>query len=30
MTTGRTRAMDNIVVVMFENSSLDNVLGRLY
>src|SRR5579862_2826258 len=26
----RSRAMDNIVVVLFENRSLDNVLGRLY
>ena len=30
MTTDRTHAMDHIVVVMFENRSLDNVLGRLY
>jgi len=30
MSTDRTNAMDHIVVVMFENRSLDNVLGRLY
>jgi phospholipase C len=30
MTTDRTHAMDHIVVVMFENRSLDNVLGHLY
>ena len=30
MTTDRTHAMDHIVVVMFENRSLDNVLGQLY
>ena len=26
----RSHAIDNIVVVLFENRSLDNVLGRLY
>ena len=26
----RTNAMDHVVVVLFENRSLDNVLGRLY
>src|SRR6201986_4436002 len=26
----RSRALDHIVVVLFENRSLDNVLGRLY
>ena len=26
----RSHALDNIVVVLFENRSLDNVLGRLY
>ena len=26
----RSCALDNIVVVLFENRSLDNVLGRLY
>ena len=30
MSTDRTHAMDHIVVVMFENRSLDNVLGHLY
>jgi phospholipase C len=30
MTTDRTHAMDHVVVVMFENRSLDNVLGHLY
>jgi phospholipase C len=30
MTTDRAHAMDHIVVVMFENRSLDNVLGHLY
>ena len=30
MTTERSHAMDHIVVVLFENRSLDNVLGRLY
>jgi phospholipase C len=30
MTTDRTHAMDHIVFVMFENRSLDNVLGHLY
>src|SRR5271163_2669257 len=28
--TDRTQAMDRIVVVLFENRSLDNVLGHLY
>ena len=26
----RSHALDHIVVVLFENRSLDNVLGRLY
>jgi phospholipase C len=26
----RSRAMEHIVVVLFENRSLDNVLGHLY
>ena len=26
----RTNAMDHVVVVLFENRSLDNLLGRLY
>ena len=26
----RTQAMDHMVVVMFENRSFDNLLGRLY
>jgi phospholipase C len=26
----RTNAMDHVVVVMFENRSFDNLLGRLY
>jgi phospholipase C len=26
---GRSRALDHIVVVLFENRSLDNVLGHL-
>ena len=26
----KTRAFDHIVVVLFENRSLDNVLGHLY
>jgi phospholipase C len=26
----RSHAIDNIVVVLFENRSLDNALGRLY
>jgi phospholipase C len=30
MTTDRSHAMDHIIVVLFENRSLDNVLGRLY
>ncbi len=30
MTTDRNHAMDHIVVVLFENRSLDNVLGHLY
>ena len=30
MPTDRTHAMDHIVVAMFENRSLDNVLGHLY
>jgi phospholipase C len=29
-TTPRAQALDHIVVVLFENRSLDNVLGRLY
>ena len=28
--SGRPHALDNIVVVLFENRSLDNVLGHLY
>ena len=28
--SGRLHALDNIVVVLFENRSLDNVLGHLY
>jgi phospholipase C len=27
---GRDNALDHVVVVVFENRSLDNVLGRLY
>ena len=27
---GRDHALDHVVVVVFENRSLDNVLGRLY
>jgi len=27
---GRSHALDHIVVVLFENRSLDNVLGHLY
>ena len=27
---GRDHAIDHVVVVVFENRSLDNVLGRLY
>ena len=30
MATDRSHAMDHIVVVLFENRSLDNVLGHLY
>ena len=30
MTTDRSNAMDHMVVVLFENRSLDNVLGHLY
>src|SRR6476659_2600874 len=30
MATDRTNAMDHMVVVLFENRSLDNVLGHLY
>ncbi len=30
MPNDRTHAMDHVVVVLFENRSLDNVLGRLY
>ena len=30
MATDRSNAMDHVVVVLFENRSLDNVLGRLY
>ena len=29
-TPDRTKALDHIVVVMFENRSFDNLLGRLY
>jgi phospholipase C len=29
-TPTRTHALDDVVVVLFENRSLDNVLGRLY
>ena len=28
--TTRANALDHVVVVLFENRSLDNVLGRLY
>ena len=27
---GRENALDHVVVVMFENRSFDNLLGRLY
>ena len=27
---GRENALDQVVVVVFENRSLDNMLGRLY
>ena len=27
---GRDNALDHVVVVMFENRSFDNLLGRLY
>jgi phospholipase C len=27
---GRDHAMDHVIVVLFENRSLDNLLGRLY
>jgi phospholipase C len=30
MATDRSNAMDHMVVVLFENRSLDNVLGHLY
>lgn len=30
MTTDRSRALDHIIVVLFENRSFDNVLGHLY
>ncbi len=30
MTNERSHALDHVVVVLFENRSLDNVLGRLY
>jgi phospholipase C len=30
MTADRSHALDHVVVVLFENRSLDNVLGRLY
>jgi phospholipase C len=30
MPTDRSHAMNHIVVVLFENRSLDNVLGHLY
>ena len=29
-TATRANALDHVVVVLFENRSLDNVLGRLY
>ena len=30
MPTDRSQAMDHVVVVLFENRSLDNMLGHLY
>ena len=30
MTADRSQAMDHVVVIMFENRSLDNLLGHLY
>lgn len=30
LTADRTKALDHVVVIMFENRSLDNLLGRLY
>ena len=30
MATDRSNAMDHMIVVLFENRSLDNVLGHLY
>ena len=30
MATSRSNAMDHMIVVLFENRSLDNVLGHLY
>ena len=30
MTHDRSHAMDHVVLVLFENRSLDNVLGHLY
>src|SRR5664279_3141664 len=30
MTVDRSHAMDHVVLVLFENRSLDNVLGHLY
>lgn len=30
MSTDRSHAMDHVVLVLFENRSLDNMLGRLY
>lgn len=30
MPTDRSHAMEHVVVVLFENRSLDNVLGHLY
>ena len=30
MASNRSNAMDHVIVVLFENRSLDNVLGRLY
>ena len=30
MPTDRSQAMDHMIVVLFENRSFDNVLGRLY
>ena len=30
MSADRSHAMDHVVLVLFENRSLDNMLGRLY